>query len=139
MNVTISSNKALDKLIDKFPKAVKMGLAAAAADHAATMKYRSGRGYGLKGVFKPYSASYAAFRQKKGRQTSPVNHHFTGRMLASVQSKASRSKGTIFFSSSAEKKKGAWTHALRPWWGVASKEQALIDASFSSGLKRGLK
>lgn len=135
MIVTISDNGEFQKMRKGLDSAIKMGVARATAGQELAIKTRTARGYGLKGKFSKYSDGYKAFRRKKGRKVSPVNLHFTGRMLASIQWTANKRRGKIFLSSSSEKKKAAWTHADRPWWGITQKEQSLINKQFNKGFR----
>ena len=136
MQITVSDNGVFQSLQGSIGRATKRALARAAAAQELSIKHRTARGKGLNGKFKPYSAEYIEHRESKGRQTAPVNHHFTGRMLASIHWKANRNRAKLFFSSSAEKKKAARTHALRPWWGITDREQATINRIFSKELAR---
>lgn len=116
---------------------------------AARIKVRTGQGKDVKlKPFAPYSDSYKAFRAKKGRQTSPVNLQFTGRMLAGVFARTvSPTEARVGIGSAIEQRKGI-IHQLglgkmpkREWFGVSPRDtttQRAIDKLEQEALDRAI-
>lgn len=92
------------------------------------IKRRTQKGQGIAGAFKPYSPDYAMFRREKGRQVSPVNLEFTGKMLSAMQAFKGRGFAEISFTRAAEAKKAFFNNQRRPFFGFNQNEKRkLVD------------
>lgn len=95
---------------------------------------RTAQGIGYKGAFKPYSASYAAFRQKEGATLTP-NLEMSGTMLAAMTSKANSRQAEIFFRGSTESEKAAHNDKIRPFLGFTREEEGRLARVFERAMK----
>jgi len=79
------------------------------------IKRRTQRGedaYGKK--FKPYSSKYAAYRDKTGRNTSPVDLLYTGQMLAGLTAVPDRDAALLRFTNSDLGRIANYHNSLKP-------------------------
>lgn len=113
-------------------KADKLDLTAfmreAAKDIKASMVTRVQAGTDTQGrPFAPYSASYAAQRQKEGRGASPVNLTRSGNMLRAIQASAGKLSCRVFIPTSRDEAIYGEAHQAgnarlpqRRWWGATN-------------------
>jgi len=139
MQIKIKTNaKEIAKRIKKQGKelsdSVKKALSITAQAGVNIIEDRTSKGVGYKGSFKPYSATYAAFRASKGRGSLP-DLQFTGQMLGSMTTKANSKQAEIFFSRAAESKKAAMNDKKRPFFGFSSSEEKKLGKIFFKALK----
>lgn len=115
----------LDKKISNLHKEFNI----AVSDEVTQMVRRtqSGRDKDNKS-FKSYSPSYSKFKRKRGRNVSPPDLTFTGKMLGAITYKTfeqgTKFIGEIFFNSSREATKARGNLRHRQFFGF-SKEQIL--------------
>jgi hypothetical protein len=89
----------------------------------------------LKGAFKPYSESYALFREMSGKQAALVDLNFDGDMWSSLTiSKLTAKKAVISATSALEKRKIAKTDKQRPWFGFKPDEEKRLAKFFGKQL-----
>jgi hypothetical protein len=145
MDIKINTNaKDVAKRIGKKGKelsaSVKKALSITAQVGINIIEDRTRDGVGFKGgKFKPYSTKgrnggYAGFRQRKNRGLTP-DLSFTGEMLGSMTSRASRSQAEIFFRGATESKKAAMNNKTRPFFGFSSREEKKLGEVFFRALK----
>jgi hypothetical protein len=97
---------------------------------------RTAKGVDVNGApFKPYTATYAAFRSRQGRTVTP-NLMFTGRMLASMKVTADSRKGVLFFSRSEEARKAAFNNRTRRFFDLSKNELKRIQNVYFRRLTR---
>ena len=88
------------------------------------------------GVFEAYNPKYALFRQSKGRQVSPVDLNFSGKMLGSMASaKVKSGVAKIYFTRATEAKKAAMNDSRRPFFGFGRLEQERLRKFFIGRIK----
>lgn len=88
------------------------------------------------GGFEAYNPKYALFRQSKGRQVSPVNLNFSGKMLGSMASaKVKSGVAKIYFTRATEAKKAAMNDSRRPFFGFGRLEQERLRKFFIGRIK----
>ena len=124
----------LNKLERELPSKIDNALFATAQLANQIILDRTEKGRSLTGaMFKKYSKGYALFRAKKGRQVSPVNLNFTGKMLSSMAVFKGRGKATIKFSRAEETKKAYHNHVTnkRPFFGISKPERKRLTAYFA--------
>ena len=124
----------LNKLEKELPAKVDNALYATAQLANQMILDRTEKGRSVTGAyFKRYSPKYAMFRAKKGRQVSPVNLNFTGKMLSSMAAFKGRGKATIKFSRAEENKKAYHNHFTngRPFFGISKPELKRLTAFFA--------
>lgn len=139
MNVTIDTKKVnalLSRAIKETPRIAKQAMDRATANASNELVDRVQSGGGLAGMMRPYSDSYARYRQKKGRQANFVDLNFTGNMLGSITPFKSKIYGRRIESEirparAAEKKKVFYTDKQRKWWGLSSMEQSEVGRDFA--------
>jgi len=84
-------------------------------------------------AFKPYSKSYALFRQKHGRQSGKVNLFFTGSMMSSMTYEASEDTVRVFFMNTPDKSgtsnalKAFGLNKKRNFFAINAQEQDAIE------------
>jgi len=146
MNVRFDANRVtalLDKTVKALPAEVDKALAATAMQGINMIQDRTESGKGYLGVFRPYSTAYAKFRGNRGRQITPVNLNFTGRMLSSIASRrVSRGVQEIYFTRAEEARK-AYFHNVtgagkgrvtRKFFGFNQTEKSMLGKFFKSRL-----
>lgn len=65
-------------------------------------------------AFVPYSESYARFRMKKGRNTTPVDLTFTGQMMAGIATKTASGTAVLFFPNRERARIANFHNSLEP-------------------------
>jgi hypothetical protein len=86
MGTEITKNYNLGEVTDEILATLETALYQALVDEEAEIQIRTRSGQGPDGEsFPEYSKAYAKFRDKRGRNTSPVDLTFTGNMLQSSQ------------------------------------------------------
>jgi len=143
LTTTIDLRGALTKLeaMKITAKDTERALKIAALGQVSAIKSRTEKGFGLSGLFKPYSESYSIFKLKKGRSGTP-NLNFTGQMMGSLGLvSASPFEAVVSFHNkgSSDKKatplqKAGYNQKTRPFMGVNDKEKALIIKRFKGAL-----
>lgn len=113
----------LAKMERELPQAIDRALLQTATYGVGIIKKRTNAGRGIERLFKRYTPKYAAFRQKKGRQVSPVNLQFTGRMLGAMQAFGHRGYAEISFTRAEEAKKAYFNNQKRPFFGFNRNEK----------------
>lgn len=138
MDFTIRDNLKLVKLTlngDEPKKAIKDALLRTGQKGASLILNKTAAGKDIDdAAFKPYSESYAKWRAKRGKTRKPTLFN-KGQMLASIRTKASSEKATIFFSSAAESKKAAFNQKTRPFFGFSRKNKEELAKFFIRNLK----
>lgn len=105
------------------PRQLDKALLQTAVKGVGIIKKRTNAGRGINKYFKRYTPKYAAFRRKKGRQVSPVNLQFTGRMLGAMQAFGHRGYAEISFTRAEESKKAYFNNQKRPFFGFNKTEK----------------
>ena len=133
----------LDRSVKALPAEIDKALAMTAMQGINMIEDRTESGRGYLGAFRPYSESYAKFRSNRGRQVSPVNLNFTGRMLSSMATRrVSRGVQEIYFTRAEEARK-AYFHNVtgagkgritRKFFGFNENEQNRLRQFFKSRL-----
>ena len=140
MRVQVDSSRVtvlLDKTIKTLPQEIDRALSVTALQGINIIQDRTAEGRGYKGGFAPYSQSYARFRQARGRQTSPVDLNFTGRMLGSMaKRKISRGVQEIYFTRATEARKARFNNRLRPFFGFNQVEKRTLGNVFRKALMK---
>ena len=126
--------RRLREISMQLPGNIKKALNVTAMYAESYLLNRTEEGRGYRGVFAPYSAGYAKFRRKKGRQIRTVDFNFSGRMLASIKHTTKKDEAIIGFSRAAEAKKAAMLNIKRPWFGFNNPEQKKIRKFFYKSL-----
>ena len=127
MGITITNHDILIRLPAERLRAVEREFEVALQDEATRLVLRTRQGQDVSGrPFRPYTPAYARRKRAEGRNSSPPDLTFTGRMLAAVQTRverlAGRVVGTIFFNSVAEAVKARANQATRPFFGLAGEQ-----------------
>lgn len=107
VNLTVQGQINSQEIALGVTRTIDQHLGQIISDEVTQMKIRISQGRDVKNEsFKRYSPKYKDFREAKGRQTSPVDLTFTGKMLASIthniQPKGDTTEATVFFGSAAE-------------------------------------
>lgn len=138
MKVTFDATRVtalLDKTVKQMPQEIDRALAITAQQGTNIILDRTESGRGYLGSFKPYSVAYARFRAKNGRQVSPVNLNYSGRMLSSVSNRRlSRGVQEIYFTRAAEARKAYFNNQTRPFFGFNVKEKSSLRRFFQKAL-----
>lgn len=139
MQVKIDTNakevaKRVGKKGDQLSASVKKALSITAQQGINIIEARTSKGIGFKGAFKPYSTGYALFRSESGRGTKP-DLSFTGQMLGSITSRATRKQAEIFFTRAAEAEKAAKNNKSRPFFGFNRREEKQLGEIFFRALR----
>lgn len=112
------------------------------AEAAGEIISRTGSGKTIDGKsFKQYTKRYAAFREKKGRKTSPPDLTFTGRMLESISSKVTKAtpdfiEGRITIAPK-HKAKAEGNQKRRPFFGLSKKQIEYINQKIGDAIYGG--
>lgn len=140
MQINVKTNaKEVSRRIGKKGKelsaSVRRALSITAQAGVGIIEDRTAKGRGFKsGFFKKYNPTYAAFRSKRGRGSTP-DLQFTGKMLGSMTTKANSKQAVIFFTRAAEAKKAAMNNKSRPFFGFNRKEEKQLGQVFFRNLK----
>ena len=146
MKVSVNANRVtalLDRTVKALPAEIDKALAVTALHGINMIEDRTESGGGYNGVFRPYSEVYAKFRSKKGRQVTPVNLNFSGRMLSSMAARrVRRGVQEIYFTRSEEARK-AYFHNVtgagkgritRKFFGFNQAEKSMLRKFFRDRL-----
>lgn len=118
------------------PKKIDTAIAKTATFAINIIQQNMDRGQGISGPFKPYSESYAKFRADKGRQVSPVDLTFTGKMRAAM---AHRALGTgrqrLYFLDALSSKKAFHNNKTRPFFGFNAQDRSRLTEFFRRSLQ----
>ena len=140
MQVNIKTNaRKVEKAFKKKGKDVaasfKKALSITAQEGVNIIENRTADCNGYKdGAFKAYNEKYQAFRKKKGRGAKP-DLNFSGKMLGSMTTKASRKEAKIFFTRATEAKKAAMNNKARPFFGFRKSEEKQLGKVFFRYIK----
>ena len=140
MQVSVKTNaKEVSRRIGKKGKelsaSVRRALSITAQAGVGIIEDRTAKGRGFKGgFFKKYNPTYAAFRSKRGRGSTP-DLQFTGKMLGSITTKANSKQAVIFFTRASEAKKAAMNNKSKPFFGFNRKEEKQLGQVFFRNLK----
>jgi hypothetical protein len=140
MGTEITKNYSLEQVTDDILATLETALYRALVDEEAEIQIRTRSGQGPDGEpFPDYSKGYAKFREKRGRNTSPVDLTFTGNMLNSsevgggLQTTVNRDgvqiTGEMFFNDTtapdprsgkqvSARDKAGWNDATRPFFSL---------------------
>lgn len=140
----IRKNYSLDEVTDGILFDLEAALYQALVDEEAEIQIRTRSGQGPDGEsFPPYSKGYAKFREKRGRNTSPVDLTFSGHMLNSSQVGGGLSAtvnrdgveivGELFFNDTtaqdprsgkqvSARDKAKWNDATRPFFALSDEQ-----------------
>lgn len=131
-----ATRKRLDAMIRRYQQNKKPAMTAAILQAQTIIKTRTAKGVDVNGApFKAYSKTYAAFRSKKGRSTTP-DLMFSGRMMASMKATATKNEGVLFFSRSEEARKAAFNNRTRRFFDLSKKELTRIQQVYFRRLTR---
>lgn len=146
MKVAVDATRVtalLDNTVKALPAEIDKALAITAMHGINMIQDRTESGRGYDGIFRPYSPAYAKFRSVKGRQITPVNLNFTGRMLSAIASRrVSRGVQEIYFTRAEEARK-AYFHNVtgagkgritRRFFGFNETEKSKLRQFFKSRL-----
>ena len=166
---SVQVSKAITDIVKKFPQVTKKALARSATFQIRNIRTRTEKGTDVNGrKFAPYSKKafffnvgteggepryksfqdgYAGFRNYKGRQTAFVDLNFSGRMLSSMTSRVSPSKGELFFSNNEANRKAFYhdvagagkSKVVRPFFGISDREEEQIVKVFSDLIDKEIK
>lgn len=114
----------------KMPRRTKKALDRTGWQGVDRLRTRTSKGKGVYGAFPPYSTSYAAWRQKKGRQIAHRDLFVSGQMLNSLLVKTTSRYTDITSTRAQERKKIIWTHTQTPWFGFNKRERRWIVDEF---------
>jgi phage gpG-like protein len=134
MTIEVKNSEVIVRVVKERLRAAGKAFRRALEDEATRLVVRTRKGLDVNGQpLRPYSERYAKFRQKKGRNTDPVDLTFTGNMLAAVQTEVKETPegyaGRIFFNSAREAAKAAYNQETRPFFGLADEQvQRITDA-----------
>jgi phage gpG-like protein len=129
------ASRSLKKKNKDLKSSVKKALLITALKGINIIEDRTSKGRSFKGTFfKKYSASYAAYRLKKGRSTKP-DLQFTGQMMGSMSAISTSRYAEIYFTRAAESKKAAMNNKSRPFFGFSRNEQKTLSKTFERYLK----
>lgn len=146
MKVSVNANRVtalLDRTVKALPAEIDKALVVTALHGINMIEDRTESGRGYDGVFLPYSDAYAKFRSKKGRQVTPVNLNFTGRMLSSMAARrVSRGVQEIYFTRAEEARKAFFHNVTgigkgrttRRFFGFNQTEKSKLRKFFKSRL-----
>ena len=108
----------------------------------ARIKERTLGGKDVEGnPFKPYSAGYAFFRQKKGRPIDKVDLFFTGSMQSSMTHEATQDSVRVFFmptqdsSGTSNPAKAFWLNQKRRFFAMSDQDQKDIGGLVLDALR----
>lgn len=150
---TAEVERLFQQLGSQFSKNIGKALSASAQYGIAIIQDRTEDGIGYKGIFAPYSPSYARAKAKGWKRSSPkaktyrkafggdasgkVNLMVHGTMLSSMRSKLNGAalSAEIYFSRASEAKKAAQNNAKRPFFGFNEREKNKVRKFFYSLLK----
>ena len=127
MQFSVSDNigdvrRQFGKFTSRMRRNEKPAMLAAISQARTIIAERTAKGVDVNNApFKPYTATYAAFRSRNGRTVNP-NLMFTGRMLASMKVTADKRKGVLFFSRSEEARKAAFNNRTRRFFDLSKNE-----------------
>lgn len=133
----------LDRTVKALPAEIDKALAMTAMQGINMIEDRTESGRGYLGAFRPYSPAYAKFRSARGRQITPVNLNFTGRMLSSMAARrVTRGVQEIYFTRAEEARKAYFHNVtgagngriVRPFFGFNDREKAFLGKFFKSRL-----
>jgi len=139
MQVDTAEVDALFRRLDRqYSKDIVKALDVTAQKGIQMILERTEKGKGYTGRFLPYTADYAKFRAKKGRQTAFVDLNFSGRMTSSIKRLLDKPKltATLEFSRANEAKKAAGLNVKRPFFGFNNREQQFLKKFFYGVLVR---
>ena len=137
VTTTIDLRAAITRLksLETSPNDMKKALKVAALGQVKEVKTRTKKGTGLKGLFKPYSSDYSAYRRSKGRSSNSPNLLFSGAMLADMGVvKSTPFEAIISFHRKTEIDKAEGNQRLRPFMGITTAEQKQIVKRFRGSL-----
>jgi hypothetical protein len=132
MAIEIKNNLNLEIKIKEFTKRTAAELKTALIDAASDIKIRTAQGKEINGsTFKPYSKSYAAKKERQGKQVMPPNLFQTGDMNASAgKVEIYETNGDIYgkigFTNNDEMLKGQYNQKKRPWFGLSELQKTVI-------------
>lgn len=137
LTVNTSTIRArINNMIKTMPKDVDRAVNMTAQQGINIIQERTDRGLGFRGRFAPYTPDYAEFRKKRGRQVSPVNLNFTGRMLGSMSARRlGLGSYRIYFARAQEAAKASGNQRKRKFFGFNTKEKKQLGAFFRKVLK----
>jgi len=98
-----------------------------------------------KSAFKPYSASYAFFRQKKGRPIDKVDLFFTGSMMSSMTYTTTADQTRVFFAPSQDRSgqsnpaKAYYLNQKREFFGISEEDRKQIGSLVLDSLREGMR
>jgi hypothetical protein len=128
--------RSLEKAVKGMGKSIDFALQRTALHGSNIITDRTKKGVGYMGKFAPYSAGYAKFRNKKGRQSKIVDFNFSGKMLASIAAKSTgNNTARIYFARATESKKAAMLNIKRPWFGFNQNETSRLSRFFRDQFK----
>jgi len=138
MNVRMDATRVtalLDKTVKALPAEIDKALAITAQQGTNIILDHTEQGRGYLGSFKRYSVAYAKFRAKNGRQISPVNLNYSGRMLSSISNrKISKGVQEIYFTRAEEARKAYFNNQTRAFFGFTRKEKSYLRTFFQKAL-----
>lgn len=146
MKVSVNATRVtalLDRTVKALPAEIDKALAVTALHGINMIEDRTESGRGYNGTFRPYSEGYAKFRSKKGRQVSPVNLNFSGRMLSSMAARRVRRGVQEIYFTRAEEARKAYFHNVtgagkgritRKFFGFNQAEKSMLRKFFSNRL-----
>lgn len=132
--------RRLDKAIRETPKVLNVALINTADKGKEKILTRTAKGYGYKGRFKKYSPEYAERKKTgwkgfSGDPSGKVNLYVSGNMLRSIQTRADRQEGTIYFSNPNAAKLALANNQTRPFFGFNQKEKRELVRFFRKRIK----
>ena len=139
---TVEVSNFIKRLQKKIPNEIQMGLARASAFGIKQITDKTQKGQLPDGGrLRPYKKSTKKSRSKRGRQVGFVDLTDSGRMIRSLTSKITKSKGSLFFRRQEENKK-AFLHDTgtrfmdsRPFFAIGRRDEDKIRDIFFKAIK----
>lgn len=127
MGITVKNADVIVRVVKERLERMRQKLPAVMADAATEIVLRTQDGVDVNGMpFAEYEEKYAKYRERKGRQTDPVNLLFTGNMQAAittdVQETPQGARGRIYFNSALEAAKAQGNQKKRRFFGLSEEQ-----------------
>jgi hypothetical protein len=130
--ITIEDNSLqvaqnFEKQVKEQPNIVKTALGRTAEFLMFLIKQRTAKGMSADNIaFPKYTAEYAFFRKKAGRQTSTPDLNFKGQMLSNITEKSTPTQAIIYFANKFQNVKALGNQRKRKFFAIGEREQQPI-------------
>lgn len=93
-------------------------------------------GKGSNGLtMKPYSASYALFKERSGRKSNFRDLTFSGKMWNSLTTSKGRNRAKMFFGNAESVNKASGNEKRTPFFGLSNKEEEILSNEIDKFIK----